>query len=157
MKSSKTTVRQRVEEVLDLRLSGAEYVDIRRHAEEQGWGVGARQLQRYVAAGDAILADTLEKDREKQLNRQVAQRRALYARAMSVSDYRTALATLDSEAKLLDLFPSTKLQLGGKDNGPIMLHVVEQLVGHKPGTPLNVEEEVVTNDNINNHSPAAPG
>ena len=103
MKSDKTTVQQRVEEILSLRLLGAEFTDIRQHASAQKWNVSDRQLFRYIAAGDKILADTLEKDRQKLLNRHVAMRRALYARAMSVSDYGTALRTLDSEARILAL------------------------------------------------------
>jgi hypothetical protein len=114
MKSDQATVRQRVEEVLSLRLLGAEFLDIRQHASGQGWGVSDRQLWRYIAAGDKLLAQTLERDRVKLLNRQIAQRRALFSRAMSVSDYGTALRVLDSEAKLLDLFPSAEAKLAAE-------------------------------------------
>ena len=119
MKSSKTTVQQRVEEVLGLRLLGAEWVDIRRHASEAEWQIGDRQLQRYIAAGDAILADTLERDREKLLNRHVAQRRALYARAVAVSDHSTARQILRDEAELLNLYPPKRTEVSGKDGGPL--------------------------------------
>jgi hypothetical protein len=103
MKSNQAAVRQRVEEILNLRLLGAEFVDIRHHASAAKWNVSDRQLWRYIAAGDKILKETLEKDREKLVNRHVAMRRALYARAVSVSDYSTALRVLDSEAKILGL------------------------------------------------------
>lgn len=119
MKSDQATVRKRVEEVLQLRLLGAEFTDIRQHASAQAWGVSDRQLWRYVAKGDKILAKTLEQDREKLLNRHIAQRRALYARAMAVSDYRTALATLRDDAELLGLYPPKRSEHTGKDGRPI--------------------------------------
>src|SRR5262245_20941811 len=104
MKSDKVAVKKRVEEVLQLRLMGAEFLDIRQHASENGWNVSDRQLYRYIAAGDELLDSTLDKDRRRLANRHIAQRRALYARAMSVSDYRTALAVLKDEAELLRLY-----------------------------------------------------
>src|SRR5919201_2075319 len=119
MKSTKAEVRQRVEEVLRVRLLGAELWDIRQHASEQGWDVSDRQLYRYLAAADKLLAQTLEKDREKLLNRHLAQRRALYARAMEVGDLRTALAVAKDEADLLNLYPARRHELTGAAGGPL--------------------------------------
>jgi hypothetical protein len=149
MKSDKTTVRQRVEEVLQLRLVGAEFADVRQHASAAEWNVSTRQLRRYIAHGDKILAATLEKDRDKLINRHIAQRRALYARAMSVSDYGTARAVLKDEAELLGLYPGKKMELTGNAGGPLVLNIVEEVIGHEPGKVLNVEEEIVTNGNGN--------
>jgi hypothetical protein len=152
MKASKATVQQRVEQVLKIRLLGAQFHDVREYAQandpETGrpWNVSDGQLWRYIKASDDLLAETLEHNREKLLNRHVAQRHTLYARAMEAGDWRAALAVLDSEGKLLDLFPTKKLELGGKDGSPITLHIVEEIVGHTPGTPLEVQEEVVTSD-----------
>jgi len=89
-----------------LRLLGAELHDIRQYASEQTppWDVSDRQLWRYIAAGDVLLDQSLEKDRVKLMNRQIAQRRVLYARAVAVSDYRVALAILKDEAALLHLY-----------------------------------------------------
>jgi hypothetical protein len=109
MRATKATIRQRVEEVLTLRLSGAEFWNIRQFAAEQQWGVSERQLWRYVERSDAILAEHLEADRDKIVRRHVAMRRSLYARAMQTGDWRAALAVLDCEAKLLGLFAPTKV------------------------------------------------
>src|SRR5262249_59715747 len=108
MKSDKATVKRRVEEVLDLRLLGATLPDIRRYASEQAppWNVSDRQLERYIQASDELLDRLLEKDRRKNLNRQIAQRRALYSRAVAVSGYRTALSILIDESPPLDLYPA---------------------------------------------------
>jgi hypothetical protein len=119
MKSTKAEVRQRVEEVLRIRLMGAEFWDIRQHASENGWGVSDRQLWRYVAQADEMLKESLERDREKLLNRHHAQRRALLARALEVSDLRTALAVVKDEAELLGLYPARRHELTGRDGGPL--------------------------------------
>jgi hypothetical protein len=98
---------------------GAEFQDLCHHASEQQWGVSDRQLWRYIAAGDKMLAETLERDREKIINRHIAQRRALFARCMSVSDYRTGLATLRDEGELLNIYPPRKTELTGQGGGPV--------------------------------------
>jgi hypothetical protein len=107
MRSTKAEVRQRVEALLEIRLSGAEFSDLRRFAQENNWGCSDAQIWRYVKKSDAILAETLERDREKIFNRHIGQRRALFARAMSVSDYPTCLRILRDEAELFGLYPST--------------------------------------------------
>jgi hypothetical protein len=98
------TLCQRIEEVLQIRLMGGEFVDLRNHAEEQGWNVSLRQLRRYAAAGDKLLENTLEKDRPKLLRRHIAQRRSLFARCMAVADYSAAGRVLRDEAELLHLY-----------------------------------------------------
>jgi hypothetical protein len=110
---------QRVEEVLHLRLNGALLYDLQAHAKEKGWDVSDRQLFRYSAAADKQLVAALENDREKLLRRHRAQRHGLYARALSEGDYRTALAVLKDEAELLALYPAKRLEMTGKEGGPI--------------------------------------
>src|SRR5262245_26750032 len=105
MKSDQATVRQRVEEVFQLRLLGALPTDIRRHAREQEWNVSDRQWQRYTAAADELLAASVENNRDRLMAHHFAARRSLFSRAMAVSDYRTALAALRDEAELLGLYP----------------------------------------------------
>src|SRR5262245_7148984 len=102
MKSTRAVVRQRVNEVLKLRLGGAEFPDIREYAAapEQGWGVGDSQLWRYIKAADALCKDYFDPRAENLLARHLLQRRQLYAHAMSAGDFRTALAVLKDEAEL---------------------------------------------------------
>jgi hypothetical protein len=103
-RADKVELQRRVGEVLQMRLLGAEFLDVAQHAEAQGWNVSERQLWRYVKAGDDLLARTLDMNRERLLNRHLAQRRALFARAMSTADYATARAVLKDEAELLHLY-----------------------------------------------------
>ena len=106
MKSDQTTVQTRVEEVLQLRLVGALPTDICRHARDEKWNVSVRQVQRYIAAADKLLLANVEKNRDRLMAFHYSARRALFARAMSVSDYSTARQLLNDEAKLLGLFDS---------------------------------------------------
>lgn len=111
MKSTKAEILKRVEAILEIRLAGAEFADIRKYAAENGWNVSDSQLWRYIRKTDELLAQSLERDREKLFNRHIAQRFALYARAMSVSDYRTALAVLKDQAELQALYPARTHQI----------------------------------------------
>jgi hypothetical protein len=121
-KATRATVLRRVEEVLRIRLDGAEFWDVREYAREKekeagsAWepAEGAKPLSdptlwRYIARADGLIAESCRSSRKKLLRRHRAQRRNLYAKAVLSGDYRTALAVLDSEAKLLGLFAPTKI------------------------------------------------
>jgi hypothetical protein len=108
-KATNAEVMERVEAVLQIRLDGAQFHDIRQYASEKTWGVSDRQLRRYVAASDRLLAARLEKDRDRLFARHVAQRQTLYARAVNAADYRTALAVARDEAELQGLYPPKKV------------------------------------------------
>jgi hypothetical protein len=111
MKATKAVVAQRIESVLRIRLDGAQLHDIRDYANapEQGWNVSDSQLRRYIAASDKLLAERLERDRDKLFARHVAQRQTLFARAVNSADFRTALATAKDEAELEGLYPPKKI------------------------------------------------
>jgi hypothetical protein len=119
MKATKAQVEQRVQEVLRIRLDGAEFWDVREYAREKEHEEGSPwqlaegqkplsdgQLWRYMARADKLIAESCRASRKKLLRRHLAQRRNLFAKAVSQGDIRVALATLDSEAKLQGLFPS---------------------------------------------------
>src|ERR1700694_804357 len=78
---------KRVEDVLQRRLDGAEFLDLQQYARDQAWNVSDRQLWRYVAQADALIEKTFEADRGKLFRRHILQRRALYARAVRGADY----------------------------------------------------------------------
>jgi hypothetical protein len=119
MKATAATIRARVEDVLRLRLDGAEFWDVRRYVAEQEqaaeppWVVPAggkplseRQLWRYVAQSDRLLAVSSATGRKKRLRVHLARRKSLYARAVAAGDVRAALAVLADLAKLEGLYPS---------------------------------------------------
>jgi hypothetical protein len=163
MKSDAKTVRRRVEEVANLKLLGALWTDIRQHAEQQGWKVSDRQLHRYLAAAEEVIAANVEKNRDKLLAHHFTARRALFARAMGVSDYGTALRVLQDEAQLLALYPPKRTALEGAGGGPVVLSIKEEVVG-RPAVPAlaNIVEEVVTSGSPQSGTagpddPPAPG
>jgi hypothetical protein len=121
MKSSKPEVLKRVEAVFKLRLGGAELHDIREYAgaPEQQWNVSDTQLRRYISAADRLVKERFDARADHLLARHLLQRRTLFAQAVAAGDFRTALAVLDSEAKLEGLFPAKGLELTGKSGAPL--------------------------------------
>jgi hypothetical protein len=161
MKSTKAEMQRRVNEVLKLRLGGAEFPDIREYARapEQAWEVSEGQLWRYIRAADTLCKEYFDARAEHLLNRHALQRRQLYAHAMAAGDFRTALAVLQDEAKLEGLYPATRTELTGKDGGSVVLHIVEEVVGQPAALP-GIVEEIVTHDRNGSHAqpndPPAP-
>jgi hypothetical protein len=109
-KSDRATVSQRIEEVLRIRLDGAQFHDIVQYASEQKWNVSERQLWNYITRADELLVERQDKNRKKVVARHLAQRQSLYARAVNAGDYRTALAILADETKLRGLYPEKELR-----------------------------------------------
>jgi hypothetical protein len=124
-RATKAEVAARVEEVLHARLNGAEFHDLQALAREKKWNISERQLWNYVAAADRTIADHFEDDRDRLFRRHVFQRRALYARALQDGDYRTALAIAKDEAALHGLYAAKKVQLTGKDGGPMKVDMTD--------------------------------
>jgi hypothetical protein len=109
-KSDKAEIARRVEEVLRIRLDGAQFHDIVQYGSERGWNVSDRQLRKYLARADALLVERQDRSRTRVVARHLAQRMALYARAVNAADYRTALAILSDEAKLRGLYPDREVR-----------------------------------------------
>jgi hypothetical protein len=110
-KSTQAEVAKRVNEVLKLRLSGAEFHDLRDYAlaPKQAWNISDGQLRRYIARADALCRTYFDARAGYLLSRHLLQRRTLYSHALEARDYRTALAVLQDEAKLEALYPPTKI------------------------------------------------
>src|SRR5688572_4876680 len=91
---------RRVDEVLRIRLDGAQFHDVVQYAAEKGWGLQERQIRTYIRRADELLVERQEKNRRRLIARHIAQRETLFARAVNAADLRTALAIADSVAKL---------------------------------------------------------
>jgi hypothetical protein len=104
-RSSKDEVRRRVLAILKLRLAGAEWLDLVEFASapEQAWGVSKSCLRRYVTLADRLCKEHFDAKAAHLLSRHCLQRRQLYNLALAAGDYRTALACLESEARLEQL------------------------------------------------------
>jgi hypothetical protein len=120
MKATRAQVQARVEEVLAIRLDGAEFWHVRESAREKEREEGSPwhlrdgqkplsdgQLWRYIGMADRLIAESCRASRKKLLRRHLARRRNLYGKALSAGDYRAALAAAESEARLQGLFDTT--------------------------------------------------
>lgn len=125
-KATKTTVARRIDEIVQIRLDGAEgfqvlqYVAEKQAAGEEPWKIddGGKPLAErtvwwYVAQADEVVKESYCKEagRKRLLRLHKARRRNLYAKAVSQGDIRAALACLDSEAKLCGLFDAELNQI----------------------------------------------
>jgi hypothetical protein len=121
-KADKALAARRVDEVLRIRLDGAEFWDVREyvrekqaepgsawHLEEGATPLSDSQLRRYQQRADALLERSHERSRKKLLRRHLAKRRNLYAKATLAGDVRAALACLRDEAELLGLYAPRKV------------------------------------------------
>ena len=109
-KSEAATVAIRVEEVLRIRLDGAQFHDVVHFAAEKKWSLCERQLRTYIRRADELLVERQDRSRRRVMARHLAQRQVLFARAVSGADYKTALSVLDSEAKLRGLYPEKDIR-----------------------------------------------
>jgi hypothetical protein len=121
-KPTKAQMELRSLEILRIRLDGAEIWDVREYVREKEREPGSAwelpqdakpmsdsQLWRYMARADKLLAASCRASRKKLLRRHLAQRRNLYAKAVSQGDVRAALAVLTDEAKLIGLYAPVKV------------------------------------------------
>src|SRR5262249_47926914 len=76
------------------------------------------QLWRYIRRADQMIAESCRASRRKLLRRHLAQRRNLYAKAVSAGDYRTALAVVRDEAELQGLYADLRVKVGGDKESP---------------------------------------
>jgi len=105
-KSTNAVVAQRVEEILRIRIDGASFGNIRDYANqpERAWGLSDSQLKRLIQKSDDLLKERTERSRGRATRLHLSRRESLYARALQAADFRTALAALDSDAKLRGLY-----------------------------------------------------
>ena len=132
--ASKAVAARRVDEVLRIRLDGAEFWDVREFTREKEGEKGSDwhladgdnpmsdgQIGRYIAKADKAIEASAARNRKKLIRRHTAKRRNLYAKSVMAGDLRTALACLSEEARLLGLYPADRARVEhtGKDGGKI--------------------------------------
>jgi hypothetical protein len=167
-KADKALAARRVDEILQIRLDGAQWWDVREYVrekeQEQGsaWYVAPggkllsdAMIRKYQEKADKIVQQSHEKSRKKLLRRHLAWRRHLYGKAVNAGDYRAALAAARDEAELLGLYPARGVEVHGNVGGAIALQIVEEIVVRCPPPALeHVAAETNTHVNGSPHSPA---
>ena len=112
------TIARRVDEILRIRLDGAEFWDVREYVREKEKEAGSAwevkpdgkplthsTIWRYIRRTNLLISQSCGASRDKLIQRHLAKRRNVYAKAIGQGDLRTALATLVDETKLLGLYP----------------------------------------------------
>ncbi len=166
MKPTQAILRQRLDELLAIRLDGATFFDVRRYVAEKeaageppwtipdgGRPVSERTLWRYLEQTDKMIAQTCREGRKRLIRLHVAQRKNIYAKAVAQGDMRSALAVLRDLAELQGLYDRNEATGKG---APIVLKITEVIVGRDAPAALlgDIVEQVVTRDSIS--SPRAP-
>src|SRR6516164_519550 len=113
MRATKRQIEERVNEILDMLLDGAQAFEIVRFVREQQakkdskWHVADgekplsdSQIRRYVVKAEMVISDSCRASRKRLYRRHLAQRRKLYARAVCQGDVKSALAVIKDEAEL---------------------------------------------------------
>jgi hypothetical protein len=159
-RADKALVARRVDDILRIRLDGAEWWDVRDFVREKEGEPGSAwfladgetplsdgQIRRYQQRADRLVLQSHERSRKRLFRQHLAKRRSLFGRAVASGDYATALRILDSEAKLAALFPPEKHEHAGKGGAAIILNIKEEIVGRPaPAALAGIVEEVVTRD-----------
>ena len=133
--ASKARTQQRVEELLRIRLDGAEFWDVREFVREKEAEPGSAwyrdgnatplsdsQIRRLMSRADDLIAEANVRSRKRLVRLHLARRRNLYAKAVLSGDLRTALSCLQDEAKLVGLYAPDKVartDTAGRDLPPI--------------------------------------
>jgi hypothetical protein len=117
------------------------------------------QIYRYAAKADALIRESCRTSRKRLLRTHVARRNDLYAEARRQGDVRAAAAVLKDLAELQGLYPAKGIEMRGNAGTPVVLQIIEEVVGPPPAPQLaNVVEEVVTahdHAHAHEHEPAS--
>jgi hypothetical protein len=116
MKANKATTRARVDDVLRVLNDGAtcwqirQYVAEREATREAPWTIpeggrplSERQIRRYIALADKVIAEENRTHRRRLIRRHVAKLQSLFARCVNKGDERTARAVLHDLAEVQGL------------------------------------------------------
>lgn len=107
-KSTNAEIAIRVEQILRIRLDGAQFHEIREYAEAQKWGVSDSMLRKYITKADELLVERRDTRVRRRKALHLARRESMYARSVQAADYRTALACLQDMAKFEQLYEDNK-------------------------------------------------
>lgn len=90
-KSSKHTVNQRINEVVDMLIEGRNRFKIIQYGSTQ-WNIGERQIDKYIAKARDIIQMDVKKNIEYDYAKAIRRYEELYNKAIENKDYRLALS-----------------------------------------------------------------
>jgi hypothetical protein len=128
IKATALEVSARIDEVLRIRLDGAQYHDLVQYAAEKEWNLKERQLRNYLRRADELILSRRDKRRKRIVALHMARRESLYGRSVNAADYRTALAVLSDMAKLQGLYPADKPKGEPPTNAGVPVELLTRLI-----------------------------
>src|SRR5215831_3327842 len=104
-RADKLRMEQRLDDIVRIRLDGAQWWDVREFVSEKereqgscwelkqgGKPLSERHLRNYVRKADAVIIASVKEKRPQAIRRHLARREHMYGAAMNAGDIRTALA-----------------------------------------------------------------
>lgn len=110
-------VRARINEVVSIILSEPRFFQSKSNTElsqliQKTYNVKLRQSKQYIAGAREMIADMLEKRKEKSLERALLDREHLYRTAKDSLDYKLALEVAKDRDKILGLYEDKVIHSG---------------------------------------------
>lgn len=123
-KSSKYICNQRIDLIIELILAGAKRSNILQYiTEKENWDVKTRQIENYIRKANDYIQDHSSKNRNKLINKTIAQLEYLYMKSNLQNNYKTSLLALRELINLTNLTElnknneaktDIKITIGGK-------------------------------------------
>jgi hypothetical protein len=126
-KAGAERTRQRVRDIIKLRLAGAELDEILQFAKENAWGVGRRAVQYLMQAADRQLARRFNRDTKAMVAQHATMRMQIYRTALADGDGKLALSVLKDLDALLGLYAAKGVR-------------IEDMTSTSTPTPLSKQE-----------------
>jgi hypothetical protein len=117
-KATRAEIISRIEQVVELRLGGAEQAQVVEYGNAREWSVGPRMIRKYIAAADKKIGKQAEQNRSRNIGLHIGRRMNVLRRAMANDDLKTALAVLKDLAALQALYPEQAVKLQFVDQTP---------------------------------------
>jgi hypothetical protein len=110
-KSTRAEIIARVEQVVLLRLNGADLAQVVEYGNQKEWSVGPRMLKKYITAADKKILRQSERNHARNVGLHVARRKRLYCLAMEQQDFKLAHAILKDLGELEAAYPAQAMKL----------------------------------------------
>ena len=101
---TKATMNIRINAVASMILQGVSREKILKYANDEGWGVSNRTIDRYVAVARDGFEEVAKVNLKFELGRALSRLDDLYARSVATQDYKNALNIIKERAALVGLY-----------------------------------------------------
>ena len=127
--ASSVVVDDRINQIVDLYIQGVTRLrDIRKYAEQQGWGVKDRAIEKYMARARKILQSSTEIEREGEIGKALARYELIFYKSFAAKNYKVALAAQKSICDLFGLNAPTKTAITDTDGNNIPSAVTIEII-----------------------------